>query len=81
MKSNILFRQSLKRLSSKIKSEKNIKIDNFYEFMDENIKTNREYDNKIVDDERILLSLVRCPMTNSNLENNSEGLKVAVIID
>ena len=42
MKSNILFRQSLKRLSSKIKSEKNIKIDNFYEFMDENIKTNRE---------------------------------------
>jgi hypothetical protein len=61
---------------------KTVKIDNYYEFMDENIhkKEKLEIENKIVDDPKILVSLTKCPITGSDLEVTEEGLKVAVLI-
>ena len=71
----------LKSFSQKLNSERYVKIESFYEFMDENIKaTGKIYENKIVDDEEILISLVKCPMTGSKLEKSEEGLKIAVKI-
>jgi hypothetical protein len=68
-----------KRFSSKTNTDRYVKIENFYEFMDENIKIKeKKYENKRIDDEKVLLSVVKCPMTNSNLEASEEGLKVGV---
>jgi hypothetical protein len=56
-----------------------VKIENFYEFMDENIKMKeKKYENNRIDDEKVLTAVVKCPMTNSSLEASEEGLKVGV---
>ena len=69
----------LKKFSTKSSPDLKVKIDSFYEFMDENIKNKeKNYENRIIDDEKALLSLVKCPMTNSSLEITEEGLKIAV---
>lgn len=63
------------------------KIDNFYKFMEENMnnlkiekKNNNSEDNAIINDERKLLSLIKCPMTDQDLEVCEEGLKVFHIV-
>jgi len=66
------------------------KINTFYEFMEENIKKvviqndcalnkNSENDNK-TDNIKHLLDVIKCPITDSNLEECEEGLKVSHII-
>lgn len=71
-------------------SPQDTKINTFYEFMEENIKkvvipNNCALDSKTenesnTDDIKYLLDVIKCPITDSNLEACEEGLKVSHII-
>jgi hypothetical protein len=71
-------------------SPQDTKINTFYEFMEENIKkvvipNNCALDSKTendsnIDDIKYLLDVIKCPITDSNLEECEEGLKVSHII-
>ena len=79
MKNNNINSRHFIKLLSIVSRKKYTKIENFYEFMDDNIMNKEtKFENKIVDDENVLLSLVKCPLTNSKLEKTNDGLKVAV---
>jgi|LauGreDrversion4_2_1035121.scaffolds.fasta_scaffold371467_1 hypothetical protein len=70
---------TIKRFSSKTNTDRYVKIENFYQFMDENVMMKeKKYENKKIDDETVLISVVKCPMTGSNLEASEEGLKIGV---
>lgn len=67
--------------SKVIKDDKKIK--NFYTFMEENMsKVERTIQNKQTNhsEKEILESIIKCPMTDSNLEVTSDGLKVGHIL-
>ena len=67
-----------------------LNLNKFYEFMEENIKsteiktnpnqTSSSTDQTIQDDISKLLSVIKCPITESNLEQCDEGLKISHII-
>lgn len=85
MKINLFIKKisvfSTKKFSSKINTDRYGNVENFYHFMDQNLQIKgKKYENKKIDDLKVLLSIVKCPMTNSDLETSEEGLKIAVKI-
>lgn len=70
------------------KSNQDIKLGSFYEFMEENIKNielknfnkTTETESAQTDEIKHLLEIIKCPITESNLEHCEEGLKVSHII-
>ena len=82
-------KEELKKQTGKLENEEEIKITDFFKFMDENIqketelyvknKNAEESNSDIVDDVNELLNLVKCPITEDNLEACEEGLKISVI--
>lgn len=83
-------KKDLKREIDKLESGDQTKITDFFKFMDENIqkefenilknKKIDEKDNDVADDANELLKLVKCPITEDNLEICEEGFKNSVII-
>lgn len=73
---NLLNKTQVKTFSSNDKT----KIDSFYQFMDQNIQTKKTIQNKVVDDEKVLSSILKCPITGMDLSPSEEGLRAAVII-
>ncbi len=69
------------KLQDKISNDKKIK--NFYTFMEENMnKVENTKSQKMTNQQsnEALTNILKCPMTESNLEVTEEGLKVGHII-
>jgi len=83
------FKEELNKLEKDQNDEEIIKGD-FFKFMDENIqketdifinkKLLKDSKNDINDDINELIKLVKCPITEDNLEACEEGLKISVFI-
>lgn len=84
-------KEEIKKQNEKIENEENaeVKITDFFKFMDENIQKeteafikNKKIDESnsddVVDDVNELLKLVKCPITEDELEACDEGLKISV---
>lgn len=88
-KDNIINKIS-KQVEKENYNDKEIKIDDFYKFMEENIQKNPEQflknkklkfeSSSDLDDVNELIKLIKCPITEENLEICEEGFKVSVIL-